>query len=217
MGTGFIRRLSVISHLTKSSWIRKYDTKERFASYWHQINEAINLQPLSILEVGIGTKFVSSYLEKVGFKITTVDIIKELSPAVNASIIRLPFIEDCFDVCLCCEILEHLPFKHFSISLMELHRVCKSTLILSLPDVSWFLRTRFDAPLLSLPTNVISLPTIISDTHVFDGEHYWEIGKKGYTLARIQKVITSCGFNIIKTYRVFENPYHRFFILDRTK
>ena len=49
----------------------------------------------------------------------------------------------------------------------------------------------------------------------FDGEHYWEIGKAGYPLNKIIKDIQKTGFKIEKTYRIFENPYHRFFILKK--
>jgi hypothetical protein len=51
----------------------------------------------------------------------------------------------------------------------------------------------------------------------FNGEHYWEIGKAGYPLSKITKYIEKAVFKIIKTYRIFENPYHRFFILKKEK
>jgi len=48
----------------------------------------------------------------------------------------------------------------------------------------------------------------------FDGEHYWEIGKRGYPLSKIINEIQKARFKVEKTYsRVFENPYHRFFSL----
>jgi len=49
----------------------------------------------------------------------------------------------------------------------------------------------------------------------FNGEHYWEIGKAGYPLNRIINEIQRAGFKIEETYRIFENPYHRFFILKK--
>jgi len=49
----------------------------------------------------------------------------------------------------------------------------------------------------------------------FDDQHYWEIGKAGYRLGKITKDIERAGFDIIKTYRIFEHPYHRFFILEK--
>ena len=50
----------------------------------------------------------------------------------------------------------------------------------------------------------------------YTGEHYWEIGKAGYPLKRIIKEIQAVGFKIDKTYRVFEHPYHRFFMIKKT-
>ena len=49
----------------------------------------------------------------------------------------------------------------------------------------------------------------------FDGKHYWEIGKAGYPLSKTLMRFKKAGFKIEKTYRVFENPYHRFFILRK--
>ena len=37
---------------------KSYDTKERFISYWRQINEIIKLGPNRVLEIGIGNGFV---------------------------------------------------------------------------------------------------------------------------------------------------------------
>ena len=51
--------------------------------------------------------------------------------------------------------------------------------------------------------------------HKFNGEHYWEIGKAGYPLSKIIMDIQRAGFKVEKTYRVFEFPYHRFFILKK--
>jgi len=49
----------------------------------------------------------------------------------------------------------------------------------------------------------------------FENKHYWEIGKVGYPLKRIIKEMQMVGFKIEKTYRIFEHPYHRFFILEK--
>jgi len=51
----------------------------------------------------------------------------------------------------------------------------------------------------------------------FDGEHYWEIGKEGYPLQKVMDEMRRAGFKIEKTYRVFEHPYHRFFVLAKGK
>jgi hypothetical protein len=64
---------------------------------------------------------------------------------------------------------------------------------------------------------LIPLPTLKKPSHHFNGQHYWEIGKAEYPLNRIIDDINNAGFKISKTYRIFENPYHRFFILEKIK
>jgi hypothetical protein len=46
-------------------------------------------------------------------------------------------------------------------------------------------------------------------------EHYWKIGKAGYPSSKIINDIQKPGLKIDKTYRVFEHPYPRFFILKK--
>ena len=59
-----------------------YDIKERFITYWHQINQIILVNPREILEIGIGNGFVSKYLKERNFNIVTLDIDYRLFPAV---------------------------------------------------------------------------------------------------------------------------------------
>jgi hypothetical protein len=42
-----------------------------------------------------------------------------------------------------------------------------------------------------------------------------EIGKAGCPLRQIMGDIQRRGFKVERTYRIFENPYHRFFILKK--
>jgi len=46
----------------------------------------------------------------------------------------------------------------------------------------------------------------------FDSEHYWEIGKAGYPLSKIISNIKNTGFKNQENNRIFEHPYHRFFV-----
>lgn len=62
---------------------------------------------------------------------------------------------------------------------------------------------------------LIPLPRLKKPIHKFGGEHYWEIGKTGYPLDRIINNIKKKGFNIERTYRIFEHSYHWFFILKK--
>jgi len=50
---------------------------------------------------------------------------------------------------------------------------------------------------------------------IFSGEHYWEINSaKKYSRSKIRRVMEQY-FCVISEYLVPENPYHRFYILQK--
>jgi ubiquinone/menaquinone biosynthesis C-methylase UbiE len=192
-----------------------YNTKERFISYWYQINELLKLKPRYVLEIGVGNRFVSQYLMEKRINIVTLDVDKRLRPDVIGSVLDIPFPERSFDIVACYEILEHLPYNNFHKALVEIFRVSSSFAALSLPDVDRVYRLAMQIPRLGEIRKLIPIPRIRKLIHTFDGEHYWEIGKDSYPLSRIKNDIQKVGFHIERTYRVFEYPYHRFFILQK--
>lgn len=194
-----------------------YDTKERFISYWHQVNEIVRLEPESVLEIGIGSGFVSKYLKERGINITTLDFDPKLNPDTVGSVLDIPLEDNSFDVVACYEVLEHLPFENFFKAVSEIFRISKSQAMLSLPDANRAYRLYIQIPKLGTIKKIISLPRVQKPIHKFDGEHYWEIGKVGYSLNKIINKIQRAGFKTERTYRVFELPYHRFFILKKIK
>jgi len=196
---------------------KHYDTKQRFISYWHQINEIITLKPTKLLEVGIGNGLVSDYIRKRGIDIITLDIDDMLNPDVVGNIICLPFDDNSFDMIACCEVLEHLPYDNFQKALAEIHRVTSKYAVISLPDVSHYFRMRFRVPRVVYIRRIISLPVNEKRPYQYDGIHYWEIGRAGYPLRKIVYEIERAGFQIHRSYRVFEHPYHRFIILEKAK
>ncbi|RKY32601.1 MAG: methyltransferase type 11 [Candidatus Omnitrophota bacterium] len=194
---------------------KSYNSKERFCSYWHQIHEIVNLNPKSVLEIGIGNRFVSDYLKKIGIDITALDIEKNLKPNVVGNVVSIPFKSNVFDVVACYEILEHLPYTDFKLALLEIFRVSKKFAILSLPDINRVYPLIIKIPKIKEIKKLIPLPRIKKPSYNFSPDHYWEIGTKNFHLKKITKDIQEAGFIIKRTYRVFEYPYHRFFILKK--
>lgn len=204
------------TQVTKNHYYtRKYDSKDRWISYWYQINEVTKKNPTNLLEIGLGNGLVSNYLKERGFKITTCDIDKDLNPDYIASVTNLPFKKYQFDFVLCAQVLEHLPFKDFTKALTSLNKVTKKWVLITLPD--WSVTDLFFGikiiPFIPKWTKTVKIRLPI--THQFNKEHYWEIGKKGYSLEKIRMLIRESGFNIEEEYNPEENPYHRFFLLSK--
>lgn len=153
------------NHYFKST----YDTKERFISYWHQINEIILLKPKSILEIGVGNGFVSRYRKDREFKVTTLDIDKRLNPDTVGSVLSIPLPSQSFEVVACFEVLEHLPYENFSLALKEIFRVCNYYAVLSLPDVSRVYHFNVQIPKFGEIKKLIPLPRFNGIVSKFDG------------------------------------------------
>jgi len=117
----------------------------------------------------------------------------------------------------CSEMLEHLPYGDFPKALSEIHRVSRRYALLSLPDSTRVYRLDIQIPKIGELKMLIRLQRLKVPRHKFDGEHYWEIGKAGYPLRRVMGEMQRAGFEIKKTYRVFEMPYHRFFVLAKSE
>lgn len=130
----------------------------------------------------------------------------------------MPFLAESFDMVLCCQVLEHLEFSAFEESLLEIKRVLKKngSLILSLPDLQRLYKCLFQIPKLGEIRLFIEIwvPEFLKREWKYNGEHYWNIANKTFPLKKVRKVIFGVGFLAKNEYRVFELPWHRFFVLD---
>lgn len=192
-----------------------YDNKARWLSYWYQIRAVLESAPKTVLEVGLGNGLVSEYLKKEGVAVTTLDIDAKLKPDVLGSVTLIPLPDTSVDCVLAAEILEHIPFKDLGIALAELRRVSKGTVIISVPDSR---HTLFYLGL-KLPffgRRDLFLKKQSTKEHIFDGQHYWEMGKRGYSYETIEKIILDSGFAIKKHFVPFDCPTKHFFVLEKS-
>lgn len=193
---------------------RKYDSKMRFISYWYQAHEIFTFEPNRVLEIGVGSGFLSLYLKHCNISVKTVDIDRERHPDVVAPVTRLPFENGEFDVVVAYEVLEHLPYEKFGSALCELARVASRAVIISLPTATRFLRFEFPIPFVTRIRKLIETP-FLPYRAPLHREHFWEIGIRGYPRSRIADDIRVADLVIQKQYRVFENPRHYFFVLSK--
>ena len=192
---------------------KKYNDLKRWTSYWYQAEEVLNFSPKSVLIIGKGDGLVSEYLKLRGVKTITLDINRSLNPDITASVIDMPFSDNSFDTVLCAQVLEHLPYGEFEKSLREIRRVTKRCAVISLPHFGPVIKFCLKIPLLPPLKFMVKLP--YPRKHVFNGEHYWEIGKRDYPMRKIKKDIINSGLIIEKDFIVFENPLHHFFVLKK--
>lgn len=195
-----------------------YLSRERWISFWYQIMEVNKTSPEKVLEIGPGPGIVSRILNRMKVKVTTLDIDHRLKPNICADVTALPFSDKSFDTVLAAEILEHIPFSEVPKALKELSRVAGKSVVITLPHFSHF------APSIALklfpyvPRFSKVFPMSLPVEHKFDGQHYWEIGKSGYSISAVRRLLVeSTGMKLVKDYLVEENPFHHVFVLRRSK
>jgi SAM-dependent methyltransferase len=202
--------------VSPSHYVDGYDHKDRWLSYFYQITAVRGTHASSVLEVGPGNGTVSEYLRQLGMRVITVDIDMHLKPDVVASVIALPFEAGTFDTVMACEVLEHLPFSDFLRALSELARVSKKYVIISLPDA----RRSLLHLVLKIPfihEIAIRLRVKKRAPHQFDGEHYWELGKREVSFARLRKLIDDAGLDCEKDFAAHDAPFYHFFVLRKRR
>jgi len=189
-----------------------YAFEGRFVSYYWQLKKVFATDPKSILEVGVGDRVFGDFIKNnTTVQYTSVDVADDLKPDVIGSVLELPFADKSFDVTCAFEVLEHLPFEHFDQAVRELARVARTHVVISVPHFG---------PMLSFSCKIPFIPHIFfafkipfPKKHVFNGQHYWELGKKGYPPKLIRERLAGHG-KIIHDFVPFGNSYHHFFVLQ---
>lgn len=203
---------------SRNHYYTDYDQLSSFISYYYQINLFRELNRNKILEIGIGNKTVSRYLQQNGYDVTTCDYNEHLEPDYVADIRQLPFDDNSFDVVLVCEVLEHLPWSDVSQALSELHRVAGDYCIISVPTVRLFVEFVIKFPMIRQIFKhrwfdiflAIPLPIFTKCSK----HHHWEMGLRGYSFGKIRKTLRQ-RFRILKEVRPVLNPRHHFFVLEK--
>ncbi len=189
----------------------RYGFEGRFVSYYWQLHEVLKLRPASILEVGVGDGVLGSFIKNnTNIKYQSLDIASDLAPDMVGSVTKIPATDKSFDIMCAFEVLEHLPFDQFEQAVSELCRVARTHVIISLPHfgpmISFFLKIPF------LPRLQFAWKIPVPKKHIFNGEHYWEIGKRGYSLSRIRRALSLHG-TIVSDFVPFNSDYHHFFVI----
>jgi hypothetical protein len=96
-------------------------------------------------------------------------------------------------------------------------RVSRNAVVITLPHYSRFSPSIALKifPFIPRVQKVFSI-SLFLPKHRFDGQHYWEIGRLGYSLTKIRQILShSTGMDLVRDYLIVENPYHHVFVLKK--
>lgn len=191
----------------------RYGNESRFVSYARQLKEIARAKPSTMLEIGVGDGTIG-HLVKTHSPIsyTSVDLADDVGADYVASVTKLPFKDSSYDLVCAFEVLEHVPFDQFDTALSEIARVTNRAALVSLPHFGPPVMFSLKVPF--LPDMRIAFKLPVPLVHTFDGQHYWEIGKRGYSRTKVRSHIARY-FTIEQEYVPFNNQYHRFFVLTK--
>lgn len=193
---------------------KAYINPQRWASYALQTKIISDLILAGkILEIGVGNGIMADFLKKK-YDLYTVDINSSLKPNFVASVEDLSSIYNHqFDLVACFEVLEHLPFENFKKSLQELAKVSSRYIVISLPYWGYTFGLKIKLPIIGEKTFKFKISG--TKEHKFNGQHYWEIGKRGYRLSLIKNEFLKSGLKLKKSFWDLNDPYHYYFILEK--
>ena len=120
-----------------------YMSDARWSSYFRQIDEVKNAEldikdNLRVLIIGVGDGLIPALISSFCHcTVTTFDYDEALSPDITGDVSELSaYVKECFDVILCCQVLEHIPYVEFEKALAQIEMCLDEggKCILSLPD-----------------------------------------------------------------------------------
>ncbi len=201
---------------------RQYMRRERLLAYVDQISSITRYADNedTILEIGKGNGYLSHFLTTyLNHPVTTVDISPELEPHICADITSPDFeLKHIYDIGLCFEVLEHLPWEEISPATQNLRRYVKKYAILSVPDTNFFIQPRLTVLGLRYRpfSSTLSIPRWFRNKKTFGKNHLWEIGiYNGESRITPRKLIREVfgEESLIEHFRGREFPGHHFFVL----
>ena len=193
---------------------QRYTDLPRWTSYWHQLAETLALVPKTALIIGVGDNIVGKLPAAQGIQVYTFDFDKDLHPDYEGNVAHIDVLlgDKKFDVILCCQVLEHLPYDRFEDILRQLERHA-GHIIISLPYSAMKYKMELKRPVIKTVKLNIYIHKFFK-RHKFDGEHYWEIGTRGHTKRSVLKSMRKF-FTVEKWYVATYNSYHVFFIVKK--
>lgn len=194
-----------------------YFSPDQFISFTEQLHLVHSLNKNDLLEIGIGNGIVSDFLRKAGLNVTTFDINPKLNPDFVGSVTDLKniFPHRKFDLILCAEVLEHMPFACFEKAINNIAETTSDYAILTLPRCQKIIYDiQFKVKIPKLPYIEKGIFFSIPGSTIIQ-EHHWEIDSSKETRLKAINLIIKKYFKIVDSNRFRFRPFHYYFILKK--
>jgi hypothetical protein len=191
----------------REAWARELHLSNFVNSYYQYRDVARWVgSAASALIVGPGQGLDTQILRWRGYRVVTFDIDQTFKPDVIGSCHDMPMFDDGqFDVVIASHVLEHLPVPLLDRALAEIARVGRHAL-LYLPVAGRHLSLRINPGVGGIDWCAIvdlirfwERPDGVT-TRYCGGQHYWEVGLRGFTVADLRRRFTR-DFEVLRTYR----------------
>jgi hypothetical protein len=195
----------------------EYFTHAQFISFSEQVRLVHSMNRKDILEIGIGNGIVSDFLRKSGLNVTTFDINPNLNPDVMGSVTDLIeiFQQRKFDLIICAEVLEHMPFERFEQAISNIAGTTNEYAILTLPRAQRvILDIQLSIKIAKLPYIEKGLFLSIPNSNI-PTAHHWELDSSKETKLKAIDAILKEHFMILDSNRFRFRSRHHYFILKK--
>lgn len=190
-----------------------YFALPQLISQSQQIHDIRAMCPKNVLEVGPGNGFVSTFLRRAGFDVMTADINPALEPDICAPLAEIPQHLDGrrFDLVVCCEVLEHMPFEQFEPNIKTL-RSLGDRLYMTLPNYKKAFGIGGLLRLPRIPYKAFSWYFTFRQNRKLTDQHFWEVDYSPE--CRISEIVSILKrhYPSVKTERYALNAYHQAFV-----
>lgn len=194
--------------LPYSYYFNKINLSDWFR-YYAILKAALLVPHSSVLEIGAGNHVIKDFLGKSAQEYKTMDVNPNLQPDFLCSVRDFQqLLEKKFDVVICSEVLEHMPFSDFENNIINLRRylVPDGHAFITLPHHRG--RVMVVTPFSYHIPNIFNLPRwlkgglrsfykqIIQGKTWIDPHHCWEIDDQNIKPADIARLMKKTGFKI---------------------
>lgn len=167
----------------------------------------------SILEIGRGSGFVNAILNELGYAVDSLDINNNLNPTYVGDISHEDFIFDkVYNVVLCAEVLEHIPFEKFDICLENISRLIDGMALITLPNCKSPYKISF-----SVNSRMVSFDMLRLKQKKISEGHFWEINYAKYCTNKEITRRMKKYFDVVEEGKVKQYPYHYFYLLKKKR